>query len=215
MFSFGCHPGQKGDKPAGNRLFDGHFLTLPPVTVQDLIVALADGNQEVAAVLELRNQMGRHAGSAGGDHDGVEGGMVVDSFSTVVGQDIDVLYPQLGQHDTGTFGEGPESFHRYDAAGEPGQDGGLVTRPGAHLQNMLVALEFQQGGHQADGERLADGLPMADGQGAGLMGAVLEQFGNEEVSGHFFHGCHDAAIADTGVGQLSGSQGKTSLRRNY
>jgi hypothetical protein len=60
----------------------------------------------------------------------------------------------------------------------------LVARPGAHLQHALGAREGEGLGHQADDERLRDGLAGADGQRrvAVGVGAVLGR--DELLAGH-------------------------------
>ena len=61
-------------------------------------------------------------------------------------------------------GELLDDLDRIDLMRQFVQHGGLIAEPGADLQHLVAAREFQQVGHQPDDEGLRNRLAMADRQ---------------------------------------------------
>ena len=70
----------------------------------------------------------------------------------------------IGEHATGLCGEVGEEFNAIDLAGQFGEQGGLVPRAGANLQDPFRALQAEGREHVGHDVRLRDGLLCADGQ---------------------------------------------------
>ena len=91
--------------------------------------------------------------------------------------------------------QGPIALHRVDQPRELGEDGGLVSAAGADLQHPVALVDLQRLGHQADDERLADGLAAGDRQRAVLERAVLEEVLGEQRPGRGLDGVQHGGIA--------------------
>ncbi len=82
----------------------------------------------------------------------------------------DVLDVQAPKPHLGRLAQGVHELNGDDIASEAGEDRGLITRPSANLEDMLVAIEGQRLGHDADDERLRDRLAFADGERGVFVG---------------------------------------------
>ena len=93
-------------------------------------------------------------------------------------------------------------FDRKDAAAEPGQNRGLVTRAGADLDHRVALVRHQRLGHQRHDIGLAGRLPMADRQRDILIGPVLERGRHEPLARRPLDRAEHPRIADPGAAQL-------------
>jgi len=81
-------------------------------------------------------------------------------------------------------------------AGNLGQHGGRIARPGADLQDPVAGLYLGRVDHQGDDVRLGDGLAFADPQGCILVGEFLEAGVDEDLARDAAHGRKHMAVAD-------------------
>ena len=108
----------------------------------------------------------------------------------------DVRVAQPVENGAGLPGERFDDLDRPDLAGELGQDGGLVARPGADLEDLFPAPKAERLRHIGDDVGLGDGLAVADGQGLVGVGMDPQAFGDEEVARDLGHRGQHARIAD-------------------
>ena len=80
-----------------------------------------------------------------------------------------------------------DPFHGIHFLRQPGKNRRLIAGTGADLQHMFVAIEFQQGGHKAHREGLADSLAVTDGQGMVGIGLVEIAVEDKLMAGDSFH----------------------------
>lgn len=93
-------------------------------------------------------------------------------------------------------GEGFDDFDGVEAGLEVGEDGGLIAGAGADFEDARAGEDVEQLGHGGDDVGLRDGLGVADGEGAVLVGEPAEGLGEEEVTRDGAEGGEDAGVFD-------------------
>src|SRR3546814_9230892 len=99
------------------------------------------------------------------------------------------------------------ALDRVNPPGDPRQDGRLVTRPGADLQNLGAVGQFQRLGHEGDDEGLADGLPGRDRQRQILPGLVHEGGVHEQLARHPLERAEHGTAGDPTAPQATDRKG--------
>jgi hypothetical protein len=89
-----------------------------------------------------------------------------------------------------------------EAQAEPRQDGGLVARARADLEQLHARPDLERLGHARDDDGLAQGLAVADGERHVLVGLVGEELGYEQLARHALDRGKDPRIGNARASQF-------------
>ena len=83
-----------------------------------------------------------------------------------------------------------------NAGHDTGEDGRLISRSRADLQDPVIAGGLQCLGHFRHDIGLGDGLLLTDGKGEIAVGLVHQGLADKQVPGHRAHGAQHKGIGD-------------------
>lgn len=138
----------------------------------------------------------RYGRPACGHDNGVVGGVFGASAGSISRDDGDIRVAEVSEAFPGGGGEGFDAFDGNDLPGKACEYGGLVSGTGSDLQYAVGGFDREHLCHEANHVGLGNGLAVADGQGAVVVG-VGHGFGrDEEVPRNAVHGAEYGGIGD-------------------
>ncbi|MCY1241916.1 hypothetical protein D9M72_548440 [compost metagenome] len=141
----------------------------------------------------------------GGDDDGVIWRVFLPAVVAIADFACHLLVGQPLQPVAGLPTQRLDDLDGVDRPDQSGQHSRLVTRAGADLQHGIARLCHQQVSHQAHDVGLRDGLAVADGQRAVVIGVRLLRIGDEFVPRHLAHHRHHAPVQRVPAAGCAGS----------
>src|SRR4029450_954431 len=169
---------------------------------QRLIRDVADGHHHATALGELLEERRGDRRAAGGDEDPVEGRLVRPAERAAAHADPDVVVAELLEQTPGPFGQARQPLDRANPSRELGQHRGLVAGARADLQDLLLAPELEELGHEPDDVGLGDRLLLADRQRMVAVGAVAKRLFDEEMAWDPSHRGEHALVGDSAMREL-------------
>src|SRR5262249_8692640 len=169
---------------------------------QGLVRDIPDRHDHATTFTQLLEQGRRDRRPAGRDEDAIERGLVGPAERAAAQADPDVVVAELLEESPRALGQARKPLDRADSPGELGQHGRLVAGSGAHLQDLLLAAQLEQLGHEADDVGLRDRLLLADRQRMIAVGAVAQRPLAEETARHPPHGAQDPLVSDPALHEL-------------
>ena len=163
---------------------------------EGLRAALAQGDQQSASRGELFREWRRHRGTARRDENRVVGGVAAPAQGAVAQEHRHVDRARLTQRPLRGAGERLDPLDRKHLPGQGAEQGGLIARAGADLQNPLRPAQPQGFEIAGLGERLRDRLTLADRQRCVLVRAMPHRLGHEEVARRLGERLQDRQIAN-------------------
>src|SRR5262245_192550 len=177
---------------AVNLLDDGQYL----------IHGVADRHHHAAALGELLEERARDRWPAGRDQYPIERRLVGPAEGAAAHSHPDVVVAEPLEERAGALGQPRQTLDRADAPRELGEHGSLIARAGADLEDLLLAGEREQLGHEAHDVGLGDRLLLADRQGMIAVGAIAQRFLDEEMTRHAPHHGDHALVGDLAAHEL-------------
>ena len=141
-------------------------------------------------------QISRDLRRTGGDENPVERRLLRPAERAVAVAKVNVADVQIHQPLERLIQQRLDPLHAVDFFGDLAEYRGLVSAARADLQHAAGRLEHQPVGHQRDDIRLADGLPVPDGQGASSEGAVALLSREKLIARRRAHGGDHPRIRD-------------------
>src|SRR5438034_2108551 len=149
---------------------------------EGLRALLAQGNQQAAVRCELLQERRWDLRAARGHQNRSVGRVRAPPQRPVAQEHRDVRDPGLAQRLPGGEGERLHPLDREDGARERPEQGRLIPGAGPDLEHPLPALEAEGFEIAGLGERLRDGLAVADRQRRVFVGTVPHRLGHEQMA---------------------------------
>src|SRR5262249_11667656 len=169
---------------------------------QHLIHGVADRHHHAATLAELLEERGRDRRPAGRDQYPIERRLVGPAEGAATDPYPDIVVAELLEESAGALGQPRQALDRADAPRELGEHGRLIARAGADLENLFLAGELEQLGHEAHDVGLRDRLLLADRQGVIAVGAITQCFLDEEMTRDAPHHREHALFGDLAARKL-------------
>src|SRR2546426_2286397 len=169
---------------------------------QRLVLGVPDGHHHASTLRELLEERRGDRGAAGRDQYPIERRFVGPAERAAADPDPHVVVAETLEERTRPLGQARQSFDRADPPRELGEHRRLVTRAGADLEDLLMAVELEELRHEADDVGLRNRLLLADRQGMVAVGAVTQGLLDEEVTRHPPHRRQHALVRDLAAHEL-------------
>lgn len=161
------------------------------------LAAWSDGLDQVSAEPELLDQRRRYLREGRRDEDGVEGRAVGYAATSVSDQQLHVMDSVPGEVASRAVHQVGPPLDAHDISGQPCQQRGLETKPGADLKHVFIAGETQTLDHPRRQRRLRGHLLMPQGKRPVLIGDSDAISGDESRTWGRTYGLEQALVHDT------------------
>ena len=194
------------DKIRGTEIFRKESPGAPPYPQKTLRAGLiAYGNEQNAAFGKLIQQGVRNFRPARRDDNAFKGRGRRQSQRAVTPYHINSAKGKLLQEVPCDVIQLGNPLYGVDAAPHDGEDRGLIARSRADFQHAHAGSRFQTLGHERDGGRLRNGLPVAYGQTDVFIGLHAQSLFDKEMPGHGAHSLKHCFVRNAGALILGGN----------
>lgn len=151
---------------------------------------------QATANRQLLAQRVGDCGSSGRNHDAVIGPRIWPTQRAIIPDHADIAIAQFGEPVAGAGGKAWMALDRHHLSAQFGKQRRDIARPGADFEHAMIGLRPDGLKHLGHDQRLGNGLPVPQRQGAVGIGIGMACWRHEPFAWYLGHGGQHAAVAD-------------------